>query len=367
MPVGTGAVTNRLLPAQPFLTDLNAFNQLTKKNIAQLPAFNRAGNGQTWEKTLPQAGIASKVYIVFEGTVTVTNNTGSVDTTNEYPYNLLKELKVAVNGSTDLWHCDGRDLHALQHVRHPSRIDTTDQFPGEIGANVGVASGDLYLRWEVPLAMDDVTLAGALYLQSQSINVSFTGREAAEADLFDVNGDATVTITGQWKLEPVTWEVPYGTGEQADKVVIPDLSRLHFFLAATMPLNNVGRNRLPVPRGDGQLARMFVSAESADGTDLSAHPSTADAAKIDALRVSYGGNKVPFEWDPASFLVAENNDHYGTRVPYDRLVIDQVRTHPIREAILLAGLTELAVDLDVNNAVALNQGRARIVSEILAA
>lgn len=363
MPTGTGAQTAQNVPDSPYVADPSAFFQLTKKNIATPHSFAAPGFGSFAEKQLPQAGIVSKLLITFDGEVTVTDNTGSVDSTNEYPYNLLREFILSINGSNDLWSVSGLDLRALSHVRHPSYAEDTDTFDGNEGANTGLTNGttDLHLTWEVPVAMDDVSLVGALFLQSAATNATVRLKQAAESDIFTVNGDATVAVSGTFHITPITFEVPYREG----KIVTPDLSRLHGMTALEYPLSATGTNRLTLLRADALLERVFLSVERSDGNPLSAQPGTADADKIDAVRLTYGANQTPLEFEPAAILAAINNRHYGQRVPYDRLVLDTVRENPARDAIHMQGVTELAAELDINSSVSLSNAKARVVQEML--
>lgn len=363
MPQGTGAETAKNIPGQPFTTDPGAFFQMTKKNIAVPHQFDAPGFGQPHEVQLPQAGILSLVRIIFDGTLTVTDNTGSVDTTARWPYGLADEAVLSINGSNELWRVSGEDLAALDYVRHPSHEEATDVFPGtREGEDTGIATGDVHLTWTLPVAVDDVSLVGSLYLQSAATVAALRLRQAAEADVLTVNGDATVDLSGDFHIETTSYEVPFdGEGN----VVVPDLSRLHGVTAVELPLTNLGTSRHNLIRYDGQLARLFVSATRSPGNRLSAQADAADADKIAALALTYGGNKTPYDFDPATFLVARNNRHYGQQVPYERLVIDQVRENPQRDAINMAGLTELAVELDVDSAVTLNNGKVRLVQEML--
>ena len=363
MPTGTGAQTASLVPDQPFAVDPGAFASMTKRNVTQLPGVAHPGASAFWERALPKDGILSKLVIKFVGTITVVNNAGSVDTTNEYPYNLLRHFELQINGSSDLWGCSGVDLHCLGHVRYPSFQEETDDFPGAIGAQVGLAAAahDVELTWEIPVSMDDVSLVGALYLQSLATNAAVKGRIAADSDLFVINGDATVAIDGTWFIEPTFWEVPYREGQ----VIVPDLSRLHGVTAVEVPIAATGRNRVPILRAPGLLERLFISFERSDGNPLDAVRATADADKIDYLALTYGANKTPMEWEPASFLKSQNNKHYGQTVPYQRFVIDTVREHPIRDAIHMEGVTDLAVLADINPAVVLASAKTRLVQEML--
>jgi hypothetical protein len=364
MPLGTGSETLNTLPQQGFVTDPAAFFQLTKKRVYNPLSFAAPGPGAARTLQLPQAGIVSKLLVTFVGSVTVANGTGTTTTTNEWPHNVLKAYKLNINGQNELHNLSGIDLAVLRYVRYPAYGDVVDQFPGNVGGGDALTNGeqDVHLTWEVPIAIDDVSLIGSLFLQSAASNVSATFQQAANDDLFTLTGDATVSIDGTFYVEMTTFEVPT-TAE--GNIVVPDLSRLHGINVVPVPFTNIGENRVALVRSSGQLTRLLVSAENAPNQRLSAKPGTAAASRLDALSLEYGARHRPFSFEPASSLLAINNHHYGGLTPYDRLVLDQVKENPTRDAINMQGLTELAVVVDVNSAVAITNGRIRVVQETL--
>jgi len=64
------------------------------------------------------------------------------------------------------------------------------------------------------------------------------------------------------------------------------------------------------------------------------------------LTLHYGSNKNPQEWDLAS-LINRNVDHYGAQPPYNYVILDFLRENPVRDAVVLDGLTDLAVLVDI--------------------
>jgi hypothetical protein len=64
------------------------------------------------------------------------------------------------------------------------------------------------LVYKVPVAMDDTTLVGALYAQSEATNLTYKISTAALSDVGSFTGTAP-TITGTVFLEEEIFEVPY--------------------------------------------------------------------------------------------------------------------------------------------------------------
>lgn len=360
MPVGTGAETLSHVPAQPFVTDPAAFFQMTKKNVTT-PKTLAPGAGLSGNVQLLQTGIVSKIFVTFVGQLVV--STAAVTTSDQWPYNLLKFFKLSANGANDLWSCDGIDLHVLRYCRYPAYRDATDVFPGTVGGGDSVAVGTygVYLTWEVPIAMDDTSLIGALYAQSSATNLQVTVQQAALADLFSAN-PANAAITGTFNITEVFFDVPYNAD---GALVVPDLSRLHGFNSVEVPITNTGETRIPLIRSQGQLSRLFTSVRKSATARLSAAANAAAASKLDAIRLEYGGNQRPLVFDPATLLLAQDNQWYGATPPYDRLVLDFVKENPTRDIILMQGVTELAVVPRVNPAVTISGGTVRVVQETL--
>jgi hypothetical protein len=361
MAVGTGAETLQNIPASPFVTDPAAFFQMTEKQVITPKSFATPGSGLFRQEQLLQAGIVSKLRITFIGTLTVA--TASVVTSDQWPYNLLKSFRLSANGQNDLFSCDGIDLHVRRFIQYPAYVESVDTFPGTVGGGdtVTVNTYTLALTWEVPIAMDDLTLVGSIYAQSSATNLTVRVDQALNSDLFSTN-PANATIAGTWYVEETFFRIPFDSQAQQ---VLPDLTRLHGFNAVEVPFTNTGEVRAPLIRSEGQLARLFLSVRRGANNRLSAAPNASAANKLDQMRVEYGGNQRPFVFNPASTLLALNNQHYGRTAPYDRLILDTVKENPPRDAILMQGVTELAAVPTVNSGVTVTAGVVRLLQETL--
>jgi hypothetical protein len=289
--------------------------------------------------------------------------TAAATTSDQWPYNLLKGFLLSANGQNNLWDCDGADLQALRYARYPSYAEHVDVFPDVVGGGGSVATGTytLSLTWEVPIAIDEVSLIGSLYAQSSATNLTVKLTQALYADLFATN-PANATITGTFYIQETLFDIPI---DAKGMIVIPDLTRLHGYNAVEFPVTNVGDARVPLIRSAGQLARLFVSARGSATNRLSGLPNAASTKKLNSLRLEYGGNQRPFTWDPISTLLSLNNQWYGAPLPYDRLCIDLLKENPPRDIILMQGVTELAAVPNIGSGVTLTGASVRLVQETL--
>lgn len=361
MPVGTGAVTLSTIPSEPFVVDPNAFFQMTEKNVVTVKTLAMPNPGGFTSTQLLQTGIVSKLTLLFKGTLTVA--TAAATTSNQWPYIALAGFNLSANGQNDLFNCNGVDLHTLKSIKYPAYKDTVDVFPGSVGGgdSVGVGTYAINLTWEVPIAMDDTSLVGALYAQSSSTNLSIRLAMATMADLFSANA-GNVTLSGQFHVQETYFEIPY---DAQGRIITPDLSRLHGFNAVETGITAAGESRLPLIRSAGQLSRLFVSGHGSANNRLSAAANAATTKKWEALRLEYGGNQRPYVFDPIELQLALNNQHYGSTAPYDRIVMDFVRENPVRDIVLMQGVTELAVVPRVGSGVTITGGSFRVVQETL--
>jgi hypothetical protein len=361
MPVGVGADKLQNIPISPYVTDPAAFFQMTSKNILTPRTPAAPGEGKSIEVQLLQSGIVSKLQVTFVGTLTVT--TAAVTTSDQWPHNLLKGFLLKANGQNNLWDCDGIDLTALRFLRFPAYTERTDVFPDVVagGGSIAVGTYTLSVTWEVPVAIDEVSLIGSLYAQSSATNLTVKLSQALNTDLFATN-PANAAIAGTFYVQETIFDIPI---DDKGLIVIPDLTRLHGFNAVDFPVTNVGDARVPLIRSAGQLARLLISARGSATNRLSGLPNAASTKKLNSLRLEYGGNQRPFDWTPISTLLSLNNEHYGAPLPYDRLAIDLLKENPPRDIIMMQGVTELAVVPNIGSGVTLTGAGVRLVQETL--
>lgn len=361
MPLGTTAQSVRNLPTEPYVIDDNLWRQSAKKNVNQVTSFAYASTGAPTNFQLPQAGIVGGLLIQFDGTLTVA--TAAATTSDRWPYGLLSSLALAVNGQQDLFSCLGEDLRVLEDISFPAYTESTDNFTGTIGGgnSVGVGTTNLNVAWWVPISTELVTLTGALYAQSPSTQIQVTVTPGTPAQLFSAN-PGNATIAGTFTVQETFFVPAY---DNQGRIIVPSgLAYLHSVSAVDLPLTNLGSaNRVPLIRGSGNLQRLLMAFRASPTSRLSAFPNAAAASAISELHLSYGATQVPYEWNPASALERSNNRDYGFPPPYDYLVLDTLKQDPQRDAIVFAGLTELAVFVTPNGAVTLAGGTAHMVEE----
>jgi len=375
MPSGVGATTlvnDPRASGVQFAPDPAAFFELTEKNAYTAFTFGTPGSGSTERKQIPQSGILSKLRVVFEGVLTTVDGTGAVTTTSRWPYGLMDRVTLAANAQNDLVSCNGSDLHALRAVRHPGFIpnDGVDLIPDGSGPAVAITEGanPVVLSWEIPIAIDDTSLIGALYAQSPSMNLDLAIREAVTADLLALTGTATAVITGTWYVQVTSFDIPLGGGD-APRLIVPDLSRLHGINAFEQPYSNTGEVQTNLIRVNGQLDRLLVQASKASPDGVATQQFlgwTADLDQVTAARIEYGASQRPLNYDPAHFLAMENLDNYADELPDKFMAFDFLAENAPRDVVLMPGVTDLKAVLTIGSGVTVAAGASvRVVQETL--
>lgn len=361
MPLGTTAQSVRNLPTEPFVLDDNLWRQSAKRNENEIASalWNTAGTAIPF--TLPQAGVVAGLLIQFDGSVV--SAAGTAVPGDRWPYGMLSSFTLAVNGQQDLFSCFGEDLRVLEDISFPAYTESTDVFPGSImgGAALTTGTHPLSLAWWVPVSTELVTLTGALYAQSPTTSIQCSIVPALNTQLFGT-APTDATISGTFTIQETFFVPAY---DSQGRIIVPSgLAYLHSLSSVDLPLTSAGsNNRIALIRGSGNLQRLLMAFRASPTLRLSAAPSAASTALLSELHLSYGATQVPYEWSPASILQRRNNRAYGFPAPYDYLVLDTLKEDPQRDAIVFAGLTELAIFAAPGSGVTLASGTAHMVEE----
>lgn len=360
MPLGTTAQSVKNLPAEPYVIDDAQWQHTAKKNILQVNV-PPVSLGSPMPFALPQVGIAAKLQIKFDGSLVVAG--ASAVTSDRWPYGICDTLALTVNNGLNTFGVEGEDLRVRQDIAFPAYTENVDQFPGTVagGDTVVIGAYPISLQWEVPIATELVTLTGGLYAGTPSTTIRCIPTPAALAKLFTAGTVANATLTGVWSCTETLFEPAY---DAKGRIVVPSgITQMHGMTSVDLGLTQTGVSPVQLVRGSGRLQRLFASFRASPILRLAAAPNAASTIKLTSLALSYGGNQVPYSWNPAADLVRQNNEDYGFQPPYDYLVLDTLKQDPIRDAIIYSGLTELKVLVGVGTGVTFTGGTSHIVQE----
>src|SRR5574337_92969 len=335
MPTGTGAVNLRNLPSTKFAVNPGLFNQITSKTVFDPINFALPGYGNYVENQLLQVGIVSKLRLLVVGTITTTSTSVSIAPTAKYPWNILARFTVSGNGQNDFINCDGWDLRIRQLAQNKALVDGYSSYPAA-GAAPFTASGSVAfkLQYEVPIAMDDTTLVGSLYAQSEATNLTYRFLTGVQADLFTVSA-GTIAIAATVYLEETIYEVPYDPNHP-DTLVIPDLTVLHGLIGNDNAIGAQTQIDTQLYRIQGQLERLIWRQQDAQSSTGFYASSNYNYAQL-----LYGANQTPYTFNPLDMLTVRNNEDYRSILPAGVFVIDFISENPARDQVLLEGVTNL--------------------------
>lgn len=381
MPIsGGGADTAMIMlqnvPVSQYSIDPRTFYTLTERNIFQFASFAFSAGTNWTPVALPAVGVIGKV--VLELNATITQTTAAATTTALWPYGILQSSSITANGQDDLLSARGVAYKALERTRRPYG----NNFPGElvgpgIGGGLTLATGTTRIRlhWELPLAFDEASCIGGIFAQSRALNNLLKGSDAAIAAIL-TNTTGTTAISGTWTAMIETFQVPQS---KEGVIIIPDLTYLHSFNEQTFQLPGTGDNKVALQRTSGVLQRVFVQVETVGTNPVTLLDASAvNPTQADNFRLEFGGNKRPYQWNPAATLLDQNGKDYGgdARVgttqnptfpplPFNFVCQDFARWNPIRDAINLAGVTELFWVTAVTSGTTITSGLHFVSSETL--
>lgn len=339
MPTGTGAINLRNLPATKYSINPGLFNQLTSKTVFDPINFALPAFGNFVENQLLQVGVVAKIRLLVSGTITTVGAPTTIVPTAKWPWGLLNRVTVSGNGQNDFISCDGWDLRIRQIAANRAFADGVSFFPANAGAApfnlAGVAT--FLLQYDVPIAMDDTTLIGSLYAQSEATNLTYRIQTETQANLFTITA-GTLAIAAIVYLEETIFEVPYDPNHP-DTLVIPDLTVLHGLVGNENAIGAQNKGTTNLYRIQGQLERFIWRQQ-----DATASTGFYPTASYTQAQLLYGANQTPYTFNPLTMLRVRNNIDYREVLPEGIYVIDFIAENAARDQVLLEGVTNLRLE-----------------------
>jgi hypothetical protein len=297
------------------IVDKNLFLARTRRHTQQERKISFT-LGQSTQDVIPlrRSDILSEIVLHITGSLVITPGTGTVASTSEWPYNLIKSVKLNANGASALVSARGWTLRAreiakdeglsdrgnAQTIGGTTRTNGTLSLACEawgVGSNTTALTGqtvpvDLVLT--IPVAEDQFDLTGSLFLQQTSSELSLELNWANLSDLFTLTGNGAATFTGNVSVNTTKFEVPTQDGA----IVIPDLSMFHSLVETNTVALAAGDNEaVIVGQGRGKYVLRVIYQHYSAGAPL---PMTAANFGLQAWR--YGTSETPDQWIDGSKL-----------------------------------------------------------------
>jgi hypothetical protein len=291
----------RNLPTTPYTIDAARFAAMTNRFRKSYAPLAWPGFGSKVSQVIDRYGIIGKLHIFFEGTLTG-DGTAAPTATSGFPWRLLSEVRVSANGISQLIDVDGLDLRALARARRGKSL--TDESTFTLPTTSGTST--LRLHWEVPLALDDVSLIGAVLAQTDDNNLSIRLTTADSADLFSAH--APTFSSANFYILAEAYEIPEATVNGQTNLIIPDLRQMHGLFTRDDDLVSTGQNVTPLTKTGGILLRTLQRIDNAPPNFGNADW-LEDTVSIHAFR--FNSKEIPYEYEPAWMLRFLNDGDYS--------------------------------------------------------
>jgi hypothetical protein len=269
---------------------------------------------------LRRSDILAEIVLHVTGTLVVTPGTGSVASTAEWPYNLIKSVKLNANGASALISARGWTLKAREYAKDEGLSDRgvqqtiggTVRNQGTLSQNCeswGVGSNtpagvpvDFFIT--IPVAEDLFDLSGALFLATTSAELSLEINWANFGDLFTLTGNGAASFSGSVSVNTTKFDVPTENGA----IIVPDLSMFHSFVETSTTAIAVGENEpVIVGQGAGKYVLRVLYQHYSNGAPV---PMTAANFGLQGWR--YGTAETPDQWIDGSKLRLNMERQYNT-------------------------------------------------------
>jgi hypothetical protein len=352
----------------------------TRRKIQTESSKVFAGLGGQDNIELKKTDIIAGLIIRFDGNVTSTPGTGTVATTARWPYDLLRTVKFTANGQSNIINCSGAKLKAREFM---AKGDLSDRgVPQSVGGvtvsqgtlsqgceswGVGsrataIAAGsyDLDLEWFVPVAEDQVDLAGAIFAATSSTDLTLTLDWATAAELFSLTGNAAASVAGTVQIIAVRYSVPLGADGQ---IVVPDLSVFHSLIQSRHTNIANGENELRlVGQGAGKT---LLRAFSQLWNGATPAPVVVNEDNFGKLAWRFGGNETPDEYQDGQVLRYINERMYNTDIAavHGFFCHEFATENAFRDVVDLGTTSEWRQVVNVLPAVALTSPALEVVQE----
>jgi hypothetical protein len=297
------------------VVDPAAFRRRTRRHIQQEKKISFTLGQSTQDIiSLRKSDILTEINLHITGSLTITPGTGSVASTAEWPYNLIKKVSFSANGASSLIAARGWTLRAreiakdeglsdrgnVQTVGGVSRNNGTLSLGCEawgVGSNstgLGAQTVPVDLVLTIPVAEDQFDLSGAIFLQTSSAELSVVLDWANLTDLFTLAGNGAATFSGNVEVVTTKFEIPTENGA----IIVPDLSLFHSLVETSTPVLAVGENEtIVVGQGAGKYVLRVIYQHYSAGSPV---PMTSANFGLQAWR--YGTAETPDQWPNGSML-----------------------------------------------------------------
>ncbi len=358
------------------------FQKLTRRHIQIERQANYTGQPQeTFE--LRKSDVLSKVTVRAFGQVVVTLPAGaSVASTARWPYDFIS-VRFTANGASNIINCSGAKLKMREIMKKGDLTDrgVTQTIGGVartqgtmaraseawgVGSNTGnIAAGtyDFELEWDIPIAEDEHDLAGAIFLQTSSSDLTLTVDFLPTSQLFVGAAGGTAAFQNV-VVQAISTKFSIPVVDQ--QIVVPDLGVFHSLIQSRQA-NAIqsGENEFRlIGQGAGKtLLRVFGQFWNGNGT--ASAPLALTRANFGKQMWRYANNETPDEFIDGTHMRLDQERRYNADLGGFHGVFchDFCHENAFRDAVDMGTTAELRLVSTINTGVALASPALEYVTE----
>jgi hypothetical protein len=367
------------IPINPEGVNPTLFFARTRRKRA--PEFVHAYSGLGGVDNVPirKSDILAAIRVRFSGSLVITTATGAAATTAQWPYGLIKNAKLTANGQTNLIDCSGIHLKAREYmvshdlndrgvVRSVSNVNVQQGTFSKNTENWGVGQGQtaipagtypVELDFLVPVAEDEKDLAGAIFCQTSTMDITLALAYANLADLFTLTGTSTATLNGNLIVETEKYSIPIDSGV----MIVPDLSNFHSIVQTNTSALSNGENQVRLIGQGAGKALLRLWARFLNGAP--AAPLAVNAVNFGQQSWMYGTNERPETYQDGQSLRDVNEFTYANDIAsvWGIYSHEFALVNTFRDVVDMGQTSELRLSTTIQNGVVLTTPTLEYVQE----
>lgn len=296
------------------------FQMYTRQHKQSMAPISAADSG-SYQIPLPKSRLLSKVWLLVEGTLTLTHASGTALTPGTFgPANYIKNVELSLNNGFSPFQISGKDLYLYNLLKDHGNMTTfvsgtvaeatasrAMNVMGTASASGGTAN-PFRILLELPLTVNDRDPQGLILLQNPDTVVNCNVTLGSATDFTSAATGFTMA-TSSVTITPIleTFSIP------AIKEAQPDLGILKIVNTKTQTISGAGQQVMALPVGLNYRKMILVVEDSSGGE--------ADSDLTTDIELIVNQTEIPYRVDH-KFLAAENSQMYGRTLPAGVFVFD---------------------------------------------
>lgn len=331
---------------------------------------------------LRKSDILAAVTVRAFGQITVAG-AGTVTSTARWPYDWIS-VRFTANGASNLINVSGAKLKMREIMKKGDLTDRgVSQTIGGVARTQGTmakaseawgvgqstgpianATYDFELEWEIPIAEDKHDLAGAIFLQTSSSDLTLTVDFLPVASLFTLTGGSTVTFANTAvQVISEKFSIPIGGDGQ---IVVPDLGVFHSLIQSRVA-NGIqqGENEFRLIGQGAGKSLLRVYGQVWNGAGNASAPLALNRANFGKQMWRYANNETPDEHIDGGAMRLDQERRYNADLGGLQGVFchDFAHENAFRDVVDMGTAAELRLVTTINGSVTLASPALEYVTE----